>query len=505
MSQVAQRISRSTLYIARFTLEATTPLSIGSGGADGVYDHPIARDANDLPYIPGSSLAGVLRHLWQQQNDQNQLATHMLFGYQDRDHGEASRLEVSSLVMVDSQDRAVEGLLLTQEQQHDRLVVAAKGSRQDPLFRDRVRLTHRGVAKQQGKFDRSIVMAGSRFRGELRFWSDSVRDPNWMLLLQQLIDPQLRLGGAVRAGLGALRLVELDQRSFNLRDERDIAAFQQLPIALDAREGLTDSLASIQAMPVISKKTTQLQFELVPHDFWRIGQGHRSLASGNTQKTAQLLPKQEQRIGWKANRMGRIEGRVEQKLRWALVPGSSIKGALSHRTAFHWNRFSELFVDDMAIDAINQWDKSDHCAGVQALFGYAKERGDDISNRSGEAGRLLFEDAYVEIDETDQMAATHWQMVHNSIDRFAGGVRDRMLFTEELIYNKPITLKITLLPTFYDRVPSIAQRAFATALNDLCEGRLALGGGVTKGHGLFEGRGDEETNQWLQQQLGEGV
>ena len=54
------RLARHILHVARFVLEARTALSVGSGGADGVYDHPIARDANGLPTIPGTSLAGVL-------------------------------------------------------------------------------------------------------------------------------------------------------------------------------------------------------------------------------------------------------------------------------------------------------------------------------------------------------------------------------------------------------------------------------------------------------------
>lgn len=48
--------------IARITLEATSPLAVGSGEKDIITDAPVARDVNDLPYIPGTSLMGIIRH-----------------------------------------------------------------------------------------------------------------------------------------------------------------------------------------------------------------------------------------------------------------------------------------------------------------------------------------------------------------------------------------------------------------------------------------------------------
>ena len=48
--------------IARITLEATSPLAVGSGEKDIITDAPVTRDVNDLPYIPGTSLMGIIRH-----------------------------------------------------------------------------------------------------------------------------------------------------------------------------------------------------------------------------------------------------------------------------------------------------------------------------------------------------------------------------------------------------------------------------------------------------------
>jgi len=49
-------------YIARFVVEAATPLAVGSGNKGLTIDRLVIKDANGLPFIPGTSLAGVVRH-----------------------------------------------------------------------------------------------------------------------------------------------------------------------------------------------------------------------------------------------------------------------------------------------------------------------------------------------------------------------------------------------------------------------------------------------------------
>ncbi|WP_200389534.1 RAMP superfamily CRISPR-associated protein [Thiocapsa imhoffii] len=478
------------LHLARFTLEARTALSIGTGGSDGIYDHPIVRDANGLPIIPGTSLAGVLRHLW--ITEHGQTASDKLFGYQERDRGAASRLEVATCVLQDSRGRPIEGLLIGSERERlksDALLRAALASREDPVFRDRVRLTHRGVAKHRGKFDRSVLLAGYRFSGELRLWSEHHDDPGWTGLLALLGDPRLRLGGATRAGLGAVSLKSLHTACFDLNGKPDdIARFQALPETIGDTTGL-----KITTLPSADSRSPihQLRLRLKANDFWRIGQGNK--AFGQYDKTPDLLPKAEPAVLWNKQGHGQIEPRL------ALIPASSIKGALAHRTAFHWNVLNSNFVEKMAPESMADWDASEHCEAVQELFGYAKDRETSAGrarNATGRAGRILIDDIYLPIP--GQQGLGH--LMHNSIDRFTGGVRNRMLFSEELLYQQSIDLIITLLPGVEGTDPN-ARLALARALDDLCAGRLALGAGSVKGHGTFSGQPlDEETRIWLKAQ-----
>lgn len=98
------------LHLARITIETKTALSIGTGLGAGLYDPALVRDANSLLAIPGASIAGVLRHLFQRQHGCP--ATEVLFGRARRGEERASRLHVSWACIHDAKDQPVEGLVL---------------------------------------------------------------------------------------------------------------------------------------------------------------------------------------------------------------------------------------------------------------------------------------------------------------------------------------------------------------------------------------------------------
>ena len=49
-------------FLARIIIEAKTPLNIGSGVKGIKSDSLVLRDINGLPFIPGTTIAGLLRH-----------------------------------------------------------------------------------------------------------------------------------------------------------------------------------------------------------------------------------------------------------------------------------------------------------------------------------------------------------------------------------------------------------------------------------------------------------
>ena len=91
--------------IARMVIETETPLAIGSGEKDIKTDKLVVKDVNGMPYIPGSSLAGVLRHSIKDFNRPDSI-----FGFQKGDEGKGSRILFTDGVMLGEDGIALDGL-----------------------------------------------------------------------------------------------------------------------------------------------------------------------------------------------------------------------------------------------------------------------------------------------------------------------------------------------------------------------------------------------------------
>lgn len=461
------------LYLARVVLENRTALSLSTGFGDGIFDSELVRDVNGLPILPGTAVAGVLRHLYQRHHGEE--GTNALFGTVSGEE-QASRLHLSWGVMHDSQGRVHSGICFDEKRlDSDPLHGYARNTRTQPAFRDRVRLTHRGVAANEGKFDRAVLPPGFRFSLELTLWSATEDEANWQELLGLLNHPLFRLGGNTRAGLGAMKLVTLHQKHFNLKEAADAVAYRKLAADLTATEGLTPVTLPVSSTP---SEVIRATLKLTPLAFWRIGQGDHSLLSEENpaHKPADLLPKLEPRVHWDEQ-----SGRATLQSHTLLVPGSSVKGALSHRVAFHHNRFNldSQNAEQRLADG-GDYDHQENPA-VQALFGSIKCNGGDKKMAGGRVGSVLIDDLNANIS-----AKEIGTMMHNAIDRFTGGVRTHMLFEEELIWGKPIELALWV--DTRHPIDTSARHALAAALEDLTSGRLALGAGAGKGHGYFEGQ-----------------
>ena len=484
------------LYLACIVLETTTPLSIASGNREGAFDTLLVRDANGLPAIPGSSLAGVLRSLFAGVPDMPNCET--VFGYAEGNEGWPSRVHVSWGAIHDARDQPVEGLLLGEETkrlQDDPLLTSVAGV--SPLTRDHIRIHHRGAGDDMGKFDRTALHSGHRFSVEVTFWSRgdhcsaAARDRDiWETLLSLFSHPGFRLGGHTRRGLGTVKVERVHQARFILYEAGDYGRYCALSNGLSKTEGLTE-------LPVKERDHgwVSCSLDLQPEEGWRFGQGAEPLLKED--KEANLLPVTEPRVYWDGNRGKLGPARV-------LIPASGIKGPLAHRVAFHY----DCLTGDWATA---ERCKLDHPPGetppphpaVAALFGHAKnmdKKPDDQATSPepeqqardntlpeqdrGRAGWLYVDDIYLDRG-MDTRREVHRQW-HNGIDRFTGGVRHHVLYGEELIWRN--TLKLTLhLDPSAKSVDKTCRDALCLALEDLCQGRLAIGGGSGKGHGYCEG------------------
>lgn len=451
--------------LLRVTIEMTTASIVTAGEAGGVVDAVFVTDANGLPYIPGTSIAGVLRHALAGEGDPDtDKDCREAFGYQAGNEAQASRIRISGAQVHDSHDRPVPFIGVEVDDNHDVVLrTLLKGG-----VRDHVRIGEHGAVDGDGKYDQRIVPAGARFTFEVTIDKDANFEVAELLGLLQ--SPAVRLGGHSRRGLGAFKVVRALHRRFDLRKKDDWAAWGRLPVALHlSAEGLVN-----RPVPTPGTRAGMVTgtIELVAVDTFltqgRVATGREPKSTnrdGSARDVSKRVPLSEPRITWTAGASARGEVARDTTAPW-LVPGSGIKGALRHRTLFHARR---LRIVDPAT-----WDVDPDLA-VNALFGAIKSR--DLDD-SGQPGRVFIDDVQI---GTQAKAAV---LQHVSLDRLTQGPMSGLLFDEVALLGVPLSVPISI--ELRADLPKLALEAFHCAVGDLCEGRLPLGAG--RSHGRFKGK-----------------
>jgi hypothetical protein len=115
-------------------------------------------------------------------------------------------------------------------------------------------------------------------------------------------------------------------------------------------------------------------------------------------------------------------------------------------------------------------------AVLKEMFGEVKN---DAGSETARPGVLFFNDLY--LDSHSDVSFTH-----NVLDHFTSGVRAGLLFSEKTRIGGQLDgLKIEIDLAKAARIDPHGRAALMLALDDLCAGRLSLGGGVGRGHGAF--------------------
>lgn len=442
------------------TIQFETAFITGAAEGDNLFDAVFVVDANGLPCIPGESLAGVLRHALAGNNNP---ATDKLccevFGFQQKNEGRSSRLRISF--------GHVHG-------QHNR-PVAFRGADMDPVLaflaagagRDHVRIGPHGAAYERGKFDELIVPAGARFTFELCLARNDHID--LARLVSVLGRSEIRIGAKSRRGLGRISLHGVRSAIFDLARAEDVERLSKVPVAIEKMVDC-DILKPVKVHGFArdgDSRWVEGSISLRPIGTWMVGGGIPTEAEPPRSKDSpwDRVPLTERRIEWQ--RQGGVElGKVvEPQNARPLVPGSSIKGSLRHRTAFHIRRIK------------GSW----HRAGTRmdvvptdeekALFGEVR------SGSEGSPGRVYIADVQL------PQAVDYVPIQHVSLDRFTQGPMDHLLYDEVALGDCALNLNVSVRVD--ERLPDVSREAFQSAIDDLCSGRLAIGAG--RGHGRFIG------------------
>lgn len=429
--------------IARVVLKNTSALSICTGQSSGVYDSDLITDWNGLPCIPATALVGVLRSLWRRSNSSKEEES--LFGFQEKDEGAASRLSASFGLLRSYKGEVFESIDLKDGIKSCKKLTRAQSLKQFPDYRHGVAINTRGVAADTGKFDVAILPRGFEFSIEFRIsGNDASIETEMKQLLGLMKRTDFRLGRRTRSGYGAMEVTAVALKCFDLKAAR-AASCAALNQSIADHRGL-DS----HSLPSASSALVSHQLTLTCGSGGiRIGGGHETIGKED------------------ADLVAYTETDADGK-RWVVIPGSSIRGALRHRTLYYLYCLNKVFADSDAA-ARERVQKQ-----LDEALGYANSNDE---NDPGQAGHFWFSDVYLAECQIIAKARTR-----NSIDRFTGGVRNGMLFTEENIYPKaPITIEIAHEST----IDPAVKQAFELALTDLKTSRLALGANGSNGVGLL--------------------
>jgi len=469
-------------YIARVILEAETALFVGSGANSLIHDALVQRDHHGFPMIQGTSLTGVLRHALEDKDTSNKWASFFGFGKREgsmdaeKSDGEGSKVKISSAYLLFPNGKVAEGLL---EKDADYYYANLDYFTNLPS-RQHVRITHKGVAKENGLFENEVVYKGCRFLFEIELVGDGSEQEqkNWEEFLNQLNHPLFRIGQGTRNGYGKLSVECCRAKIFNLTEKKDFDDYLNFDSSLNVK----NDCLTCKTLLENNGKLTKYTLQLTPDDFFIFGSGYGDDLVDNTPFTEDAL----------------IYGNDKFVLKkQTVIPASSIKGAISHRTCFYFNKLKAEPVFADRLDKKTFTELSNEHVGtsnlaVATLFGV----GAGEVEKTPQRGKIIIDDLFYSSDEVENDKIFN----HVAIDRFTGGAVDGALFSERVSQKKkgPMILNV-FVEEWSDEKDDPNSKAIENAieesLKDICRGLLPLGGMTTKGHGLFSGTLLKNDNQ----------
>lgn len=436
----------SSIILTHLIIEAKTALHCGGGEFNALQDSPIMRDFNALPVILGTTLCGLLRakakeYLGQKFDSKRaENIINSLFGDSDT----PSKLIFSNALLLDENLQVCECLkpTLSPFLQHFKALPQ----------RQHNAINEKGVCKDGAKYDKEVIFKGTRFKFSLEMCLENDDEKGLFFeLLSLFCADDFRLGASSSKGLGEIKIIDISYEIFTLNEAYKISA------------SLNEKLSQkFTPNPVKSVNFLHYELDLTPENVFIFGSGYGDLDADN-------IGVREQIVDYNAKNLS-----VES----FLIPASSVKGTLSHRTLFYINQNLGNFIDKKQDES---QDLDEKAAKIHAtLFGAANSHGKNGTS-CGKKGKILISDLYIKDSNTQIFA-------HNSVDRFSGAVMQGALFQEKTNFPQNTTLKLKISVKKSDEKGfDEALKAFEKALLDLCNACLPLGAMSSKGHGFFRG------------------
>lgn len=371
-------MKKTVYYQLNFRL--ASPLAIGSGEGEST-DKDIIVDKFGHPFIPGTSIAGVLRSCFKDAEKDRKF----LFG---------NVVINTSTDDKDIQDEAAESALKIYDATL-RTDASNCQSAYGSFFvtqRDCVALEDK-VSAEGAKFDFQAVETGAEFTGFLEFTGDNDESQTTFeskieSALARFNTGELRLGAKTTRGYGQVSLT-VKKKSFVFPD----------------------------------KLTEWLNFDMFSDDHWN---GVKTLALKEVRTDSHIVIRLRNRAGISIREYSTevstkeetmpdyIQLSLHDKEKTPVIPGSSWAGA-----------FRDRFTALTDIEA------------RRTLFGYVDQEKKDDNTPIARKSRITFSES--------RLSGGQWKkLTRNSLDRFSSATKDGNLYTEQTYYGGETELAITV-------------------------------------------------------------
>lgn len=430
-------------------LELLSPLLIGTGKRESDVDICIIRDDLGNPFIPATSIAGVLRHRYDEKitsfgggkKEDYDMQKRYFWGGCYTDSDKTQKSSQSALIIDDT--------------------ILLKDAKYETRVRDGVGINPKtGTAEPEKKYDYEILEPGAVFQFICEVTVRKEFDKDYFLavlgwIAHEMTSPDFALGAMTGKGFGRIKLNDWKIYDYDFADKRNVMAwlisdnsveiYDQLnPVSLEDFTTEEKSLFSIQAV-------FKVNTSLIVKDY--TGDPHGPDAVHITSKNRPVLP------------------------------GTSVRGALRAR--------SERIV--RVLDAQND-------DLIKQLFGWVDDQKNTVKSDAESAqmqkkkeGKSPVKAAHrgkITVEETEINMNTMVAEIQKRIriDRFTGGVMSGALFDSMPLWPEDEThnhLEIRIAIKDYEDWEA---GLMLLVLKDLWTGDLPLGGEKNIGRGTLYGQ-----------------
>jgi CRISPR/Cas system CSM-associated protein Csm3 (group 7 of RAMP superfamily) len=426
-------------FVINVSVHTLSPLRIASGMDDGLVDILVLKNKQGKAFIPGSSLAGVLRN--EIASLYNEAVAEKVFGNLDDEAGNQSMINISDVIL----------------------------NKATLIYRDGVAIeTFAGVGKTGAKYDYEAIDRGAE--GELKieftvreldlrnnFVSVAKHDAfaqtekqyvDVAASVADLLTKGIKLGSLTAKGYGKFaskKPVELAVFDFTNKDAVN-AWLKYLENGQTSRPEYVGSAENIQAKAINDLELTvdfALQSSMIIRDF-ETAKDIKQKSNNSSQSS----------VGLEAVQLKSGNDYV--------IPGTSVKGVLRNKAK-------------RILTALYKGEEGKADKIINKLMGFADKN-------SAYKSRLSVDEVYIETDLLKNVKHTR-----NRINRFTGGTIDSALFAEEPVWQQntnaaPIQMNIKI-----SDCSKFEAGLILLVLKDLWLGNLPVGGGKSVGRGVLLG------------------